>query len=34
MDGKPRLLNQLREQTYVRYHSICIETAYVKWVRD
>ena len=34
MDGKPRLLDQLREQIRVRHYSIRTEDVYVKWVRD
>ncbi|WP_061291657.1 integron integrase [Azotobacter vinelandii] len=34
MDGKPRLLDLLREQIRIRHYSIRTETAYVKWVRD
>ncbi|MGV6475197.1 integron integrase [Azotobacter vinelandii] len=34
MDGKPRLLDRLREQIRIRHYSIRTETAYVKWVRD
>jgi integron integrase len=34
MDGKPRLLDRLREQIRVRHYSIRTETVYVKWVRD
>lgn len=32
MDGKPRLLDRLREQIRVRHYSIRTETAYVTWV--
>jgi hypothetical protein len=34
MDGKPKLLDRLREQIRVRHYSIRTETVYVKWVRD
>jgi integron integrase len=34
MDGKPRLLDRLREQIRVRHYSIRTETAYVTWVRN
>lgn len=34
MDGKPKLLDQLREQIRVRHYSIRTEDVYVKWVRD
>lgn len=34
MDGKPRLLDRLREQIRIRHYSIRTETAYIKWVRD
>ena len=34
MDGKPGLLDQLREQIRVRHYSIRTEDVYVKWVRD
>jgi len=34
MDGKPKLLDQLREQIRVRHYSIRTEAVYVKWVRD
>ncbi|GLK57866.1 site-specific integrase [Azotobacter vinelandii] len=34
MDGKPRLLDRLREQIRIRHYSIRTETAYVEWARD
>ena len=34
MDGKPRLLDQLREQIRVRHYSIRTEDVYVHWVRS
>lgn len=34
MDGKPKLLDQLREQIRVRHYSIRTEHVYVKWVRN
>lgn len=34
MDGKPMLLDRLREQIRIRHYSIRTETAYIKWVRD
>lgn len=34
MDGKPRLLDRLREQIRVRHYSIRTETAYMTWVRN
>lgn len=34
MDGKPKLLDQLREQIRVRHYSIRTEHVYAKWVRD
>ena len=30
MDGKPRLLDRLREQIRIRHYSIRTETAYIK----
>nr|WP_272889275.1 phage integrase N-terminal SAM-like domain-containing protein [Stutzerimonas stutzeri] len=33
MDGKPRLLDRLREQIRVRHYSIRTESAYVQWAR-
>lgn len=33
MDGKPKLLDRLREQIRVRHYSIRTESAYVYWVR-
>ncbi|TWC38691.1 integron integrase [Pseudomonas sp. SJZ079] len=34
MDGKPKLLDQLREQIRVRHYSIRTEAVYLKWVRQ
>ncbi|MBB3105487.1 integron integrase [Azomonas macrocytogenes] len=34
MDGRPRLLDRLREQIRVRHYSIRTEIAYVKWVKE
>ncbi|MBV2132875.1 integron integrase [Pseudomonas sp. MAP12] len=34
MDGKPKLLDRLREQIRVRHYSIRTEAVYAKWVRD
>jgi integron integrase len=34
MDGKPKLLDQLREQIRVRHYSIRTETVYLHWVRQ
>jgi len=33
MDGKPRLLDRLREQIRIRHYSLRTEAAYVYWVR-
>lgn len=33
MDGKPKLLDRLREEIRLRHYSIRTETAYVYWVR-
>ncbi|EIK52209.1 integron integrase [Stutzerimonas stutzeri TS44] len=33
MDGKPRLLDQVREQIRLRHYSIRTETVYLEWVR-
>ncbi|WP_439861356.1 integron integrase [Pseudomonas sp. MBLB4136] len=34
MDGKPKLLDQLREQIRVRHYSFRTETVYLHWVRQ